>query len=142
MRHTCLSYLNHDLHTANFWQTLLESWNAKLPDDIRILGCIRWGKNTKAHDKCNLREYEYLLPESALSGKTSKDLQVSFFALSMTWLLGQDQVTIVRKQVTRSIEIFPLFYPNASGAAGQLRRNTSLSQFHWKYHSFNEARWR
>ncbi len=54
--------------------SLLDTWNHKLPPDIRILGALKWGKNSRAHSLCSLREYEYLLPESALHGKPPEEL--------------------------------------------------------------------
>lgn len=55
--------------------SVLESWNSKLPADIRILAALRAPKNGRAHTMCSLREYEYLVPEKMLHGKNVEDLR-------------------------------------------------------------------
>ena len=42
-------------------RVILDSWNAHLPADIRILAALRAPKNGRAHALCSLREYEYLV---------------------------------------------------------------------------------
>jgi len=56
-------------------ETTIDSWNARLPPDIKILSTLRAPKNGRAHTMCSLREYEYLVPTSALRGRTIDDLR-------------------------------------------------------------------
>ena len=42
-------------------RVILDSWNAHLPADIRILAALRAPKNGRAHALCSLREYECLV---------------------------------------------------------------------------------
>ena len=55
-------------------QDLVDRWNDLLPADIRILAALRTGRNSRAHNLCSLREYEYLIPESILGGKPPSEI--------------------------------------------------------------------
>lgn len=55
-------------------EATVDSWNARLPSDIKIVSVLRAPKNGRAHSMCSLREYEYLVPEAALHGKPVADL--------------------------------------------------------------------
>jgi hypothetical protein len=41
---------------------------------MHISGALKWGKNCRARTLCQNREYEYLIPESALHGKPPEEL--------------------------------------------------------------------
>ena len=56
-------------------EATVDSWNARLPSDIKIVSVLRAPKNGRAHTMCSLREYEYLVPQAALHGKPVEDLR-------------------------------------------------------------------
>eukprot|EP00290_Baffinella_frigidus_P018830 CAMPEP_0180199838 /NCGR_PEP_ID=MMETSP0987-20121128/5923_1 /TAXON_ID=697907 /ORGANISM="non described non described, Strain CCMP2293" /LENGTH=165 /DNA_ID=CAMNT_0022154951 /DNA_START=93 /DNA_END=587 /DNA_ORIENTATION=+ len=59
----------------NVSEKTLSSWNSLLPPDIRILAGLRCGKNSRAHSMCSIREYEYIMPVSALCGHPLSELR-------------------------------------------------------------------